>query len=527
MAKTIMLQGTMSNVGKSYLCAGLCRIFRQDGFRVAPFKAQNMALNSCVSIEGLEMGRAQAVQAEACGIAPSVLMNPVLLKPSSDRGSQVIVNGHIYGEMGAREYFSFRQKLRSRIFESFHKLSQDYDIIVIEGAGSPAEINLMENDIVNMGMARMAGSPVLLVGDIDPGGVFAQLLGTLDLLPPADRKRVRGMIINKFRGDPTILYPGIDELSRRAEKPVLGLVPFTDVSLPEEDSLSGELFHNEFTGGIDICIIRFPRISNFTDFQPLRREKGISVRYAMRAGDLGSPDLLILPGSKNTINDMKWLREKGFPDEIYRLMEEGVPIMGICGGYEMLGEEILDPFHVETGDDEDGEGLEEPNSVEGLCILPLRTILQKEKFTENEMGHINALPVDSVFSTLSGIQVSGYEMHVGLSEIRIGDGCGEGFASLSNGRKDGWVQGNVLGTFLHGIFESDDFRGEFCDILRRRSNKRNEDLAESGGLNRNLTGGKVLSLTGSRDKQFDRLAEILRKSLAIKDIYKIMEEGPE
>ena len=314
MAKAIMVQGTMSNVGKSLITAGLCRIFQQDGYRVAPFKSQNMALNSFITADGMEMGRAQVMQAEAAGIAPDVRMNPILLKPTNDVGSQVIVNGEVLGTMSARDYFAFKHKLVPDVMKAFHALSAENDIIVIEGAGSPAEVNLKEEDIVNMGMAKMAKAPVLLVGDIDRGGVFAQLIGTVDLLEAEERKMVKGLIINKFRGDKTILDPGIAILEAKSGIDVVGVAPYLHIDVEDEDSLSERL---EFRGNgeaatlIDIAVIRLPRISNFTDLNVMETIPGVSVRYVKNVQELKDPDMIVLPGSKNTISDLLWMRQNG------------------------------------------------------------------------------------------------------------------------------------------------------------------------------------------------------------------------
>ena len=308
MAKTIMIQGTMSNAGKSLICAGLCRIFRQDGYRVAPFKAQNMALNSYITAEGLEMGRAQVVQAEAAGILPEAAMNPILLKPTNDTGSQVIVNGEVLGHMSAREYFAYKKQLIPEVERAFRSLRERFDIIVIEGAGSPAEINLKQDDLVNMGMAKMAGSPVLLVGDIDRGGVFAQLLGTLMLLEEEEKELVKGLIINKFRGDKSILRPGVAMLEERCGLPVVGVAPYMQVEIEDEDSLTERFLKSEKRGAVDIVVIRMPRISNFTDFLLLEHMEGVSVRYVDCVRDLKAPDMIILPGTKNTMSDLLWMR---------------------------------------------------------------------------------------------------------------------------------------------------------------------------------------------------------------------------
>ena len=340
MAKVIMVQGTMSNAGKSLLAAGLCRIFKQDGYRVAPFKSQNMALNSFITEEGLEMGRAQVMQAEAAGVHPMVCMNPILLKPTNHTGSQVIVNGEVLGNMSAKDYFAYKTKLIPDIKKAFRKLEAEADIIVIEGAGSPAEINLRENDIVNMGMAEMVDAPVLLAGDIDRGGVFAQLLGTLSLLADEEKARVKGLIINKFRGDKSILDPGIEILEEKGQVPVVGVIPYMDLSLEDEDSLT-DRFDKKETDWIDIAIIRYPRISNFTDFNVFEQIKGVSVRYVTSVSELQSPDLIFLPGSKNTMGDLKWMRQNGLEAAVkkwrrFQSVESAVAIRCLACGYQIL-----------------------------------------------------------------------------------------------------------------------------------------------------------------------------------------------
>ena len=363
-AKAIMIQGTMSNAGKSIIAAALCRIFKQDGFKAAPFKSQNMALNSYITDEGLEMGRAQVVQAEAAGVKPSVLMNPILLKPTNDKGSQVIVNGEVQGDMNAVDYFKYKKKLVPDIMKAYNKLSEMYDIIVIEGAGSPAEINLKQDDIVNMGMAKMADAPVLLVGDIDRGGVFAQLYGTVMLLDDEEKSRIKGTIINKFRGDVEILRPGLDMIENLTNVPVVGVVPYGHFMIDDEDSLS-ERFENKTVNVIDIAVVRFPRISNFTDFNVFECIDGVSVRYVNNVSEIGNPDMIILPGSKNTVADLLWMRENGIEAAVKK---SKCPIFGICGGYQMLGEKITDTDGVENG-----------GSVRGMGLLPMKTEFKTEK----------------------------------------------------------------------------------------------------------------------------------------------------
>ena len=349
-ARCIMVQGTMSGAGKSLLCTALCRIFAQDGLRVAPFKSQNMALNSYVTREGLEMGRAQVVQAQAAGVEPDVRMNPVLLKPCSDTGSQVIVRGEVRGQMPAAEYFRYKKQLIPEILEAYESLAQTCDVVVVEGAGSPAEINLKQDDIVNMGLARMINAPVLLTGDIDRGGVFAQLYGTVSPAGAEERARIGGLVINKFRGDPAILAPGLAMLEEKTRLPVLGVVPFMDLDIDEEDSLAPCLEERSVHKPVDVAVIRLPRLSNFTDFTPLEAHPVLGIRYVQDVSSLGHPDFIILPGTKNTMEDMLWLRQNGLEAAIRKLAAAGTPILGVCGGYQMLGRTLQDPWGVEGGE---------------------------------------------------------------------------------------------------------------------------------------------------------------------------------
>ena len=369
-AKCIMVQGTMSGAGKSLLCAALCRIFAQDGYRVAPFKSQNMALNSFVTRDGLEMGRAQVVQAQAAGIEPDVRMNPILLKPSSDVGSQVIVNGEVRGQMSAAAYFKMKRALIPEILSAYNSLAETVDIIVIEGAGSPAEINLKADDIVNMGLARLVDAPVLLAGDIDRGGVFAQLYGTVALLEPEERARIKGLLINKFRGDVEILRPGLAMLEEKTQLPVLGVVPYLKVDIEDEDSLSTRLDAGKTVHPLDAAILRLPHISNFTDFMPLEQHPLLGVRYVKNTRQLGTPDLIILPGTKNTVDDLLWLRQSGLEAALLKLAANGTPVLGVCGGYQMLGETLADPEGTESGT---------AQTVRGLGLLPTRTVFTGRK----------------------------------------------------------------------------------------------------------------------------------------------------
>ena len=374
MAKCIMVQGTMSGAGKSLLCAALCRIFKEDGLRAAPFKSQNMALNSYVTLDGLEMGRAQVMQAQAAGVEPDVRMNPILLKPCSDTGSQIIVNGEVRGQMPAAEYFRYKTRLIPDILAAYHSLAETCDVIVIEGAGSPAEINLKENDIVNMGLAKLVDAPVLLAGDIDRGGVFAQLYGTVALLEPEERARIRGLIINKFRGDEAILRPGLTMLEEKTGIPVLGVVPYLQVDVDDEDSLAPSLTQTAVHKPLDVAVIRLPRISNFTDFAPLEAHPLFGVRYVPRPEELGAPDLLILPGTKSTMSDLLWLRQSGLEAAVQKRAAEGTLILGVCGGYQMLGGTLSDP----TG----AEG-DRPQTLRGLGLLPVDTVFDTRKTRTN------------------------------------------------------------------------------------------------------------------------------------------------
>ena len=402
MAAPIMIQGTMSNAGKSVLAGGLCRVFHQDGYQVAPFKSQNMALNSFITREGLEMGRAQVMQAEAAGIEPLAIMNPILLKPTNDTGSQVILNGEVQGVMSAMEYFRRKREYIPVIKSAYQKLDEQFDIIVIEGAGSPAEINLKREDIVNMGMAEMVDAPVLLAGDIDRGGVFAQIVGTIELLEEQERRRIKGTIINKFRGDKEILRPGLDMLEEKTKIPVCGVVPYFHLDIDEEDSLSERFTHREKKGLLDIAVIRLPRISNFTDLMPLESMDEVGVRYVTSASQFGTPDAVILPGSKNTMEDLKWLRQCGLEGKILRHAASGKTVFGICGGYQMMGELLQDPKGVEAG----GE-------LKGMGLLPIQTVFAGEKMRTRVQGTFEGL--SGSLSSLSQVPLEGYEIHMGVT----------------------------------------------------------------------------------------------------------------
>ena len=405
MAKSIMIQGTMSNAGKSLLAAGLCRIFRQDGLRVAPFKSQNMALNSFITKAGGEMGRAQVVQAEAAGIDPDVRMNPILLKPTTDVGSQVIVNGIAQGNMRAMEYYRRKPEFIPAIMEAYNSLASDFDVIVIEGAGSPAEINLKKDDIVNMGMAKLADAPVFLVGDIDRGGVFAQLYGTVALLEPEERARIKGTIVNKFRGDRAILEPGIKILEDLCGVPVAGVIPYVHLDIDDEDSLSERFERKEGRRLLDVAVIRLPRISNFTDFSPFERYENVSLRYVEKVADLENPDMILLPGTKSTIADLKWLRQCGLEAAVQKAADAGTLVFGVCGGYQMLGRSVSDPEQVEAA----GE-----TEIRGMGLLPLDTIFRGQKVQTQTEGVFTG--VEGMLRGLNGMTYRGYEIHMGRSD---------------------------------------------------------------------------------------------------------------
>ena len=439
-AKCIMVQGTMSGAGKSLLCAALCRIFAQDGLRAVPFKSQNMALNSFVTKDGLEMGRAQVVQAQAAGVEPDVRMNPILLKPSSDVGSQVIVNGEVRGQMKASEYFRTKRQLVPDILKAYDSLAEEADVIVIEGAGSPAEINLKSEDIVNMGLAEMVDAPVLLVGDIDRGGVFAQLYGTVELLEEKERRRIKRLEM------------------RDGKKP------------------------------LDAAIIRLPHLSNFTDFMPLEQHPLMGVRYVSNAHELGAPDLILLPGTKNTVDDLLWLRQCGLETALLKLAAKGTPVLGVCGGYQMLGQTLDDPTGSESG---------RPQTLRGLGLLPTRTVFSEQKRRAQVKATVAAAP-------FAGAELEGYEIHTGVTEAE-----GEPFAHYPDGGREGCVQGNVFGTYLHGLFDTGTLTEALAGWLCRRKGIDPSDAA-------------LIPMEEYRRQQFDILADGVRGALDMDAVYAAM-----
>ncbi len=488
MAKVIMIQGTMSNAGKSFFTAALCRIFRQDGYTCAPFKSQNMALNSYITADGSEIGRAQAMQAEAAEIQPSVFMNPVLLKPTTDTGSQVIVNGKPIGNMSAREYFRRKKEFIPDIMKSYKELSADYDIVVIEGAGSPVELNLKQDDIVNMGMAKLAKSPVLLVGDIDRGGIFAQMIGTLGLFEKDELNLVKGLVVNKFRGDRTLFSSGTEILRQRANKPVLGVIPYIPCDIEEEDSLSDKL-ENNTVGLIDIAVVRLPKMSNFTDFDVFSQYNGVSVRYAERYSELEKADFIIIPGTKSTISDMKWLRESGMETMIKKQVSKGIPVFGICGGYQILGKSISDPSGVENG-----------GKIDGMGLLECETVFSTEKFRTQTKGRF--MRTEGFFECLTGAEFEGYEIHMGITGT-----SGNKLTSVG-----GTYGGNVYGCYVHGVFD-----GEVSERIVRK-------LFSAKGVE--YSGG-FTDRRSYKKKQFDILADGVRNSINMDMLYRIIEKGVE
>ncbi len=486
MHKSIMIQGTMSNSGKSFLTAALCRIFMQDGYSSAPFKSQNMALNSYITYDGLEMGRAQAMQAQAAETEPSVLMNPILLKPTTDTGSQIILNGKPLGNMNAVEYFRRKKDFIPYIRNAYERLSSMYDITVIEGAGSPVEMNLKTDDIVNMGMAEIADSPVILVGDIDRGGVFAQLYGTVSLLTPDERKRVKGLIVNKFRGDKSLFDDGIKILENLCGIPVLGVIPYIKCDIEDEDSLSDKIVKLSDLGDdikIRIAVPKLPKMSNFTDFDVFLQYRGVGVYYAEKPQELSQADMIIISGTKSTVSDMKYLRESGFEDAIKKYASENIPVFGICGGYQILGRKISDPYNMECG-----------GIIDGMNLLDCETVFSHEKKTVRTKGFFGN--ISGYFSFLSGKPFSGYEIHMGRTDNNenLLTDCG------------GAYRNNVAGCYVHGIFD---------------------ETAEY--IVKNLYDKKCLEYMGGnpdrenyKHQQFDILAENVRENLDMDKIYEII-----
>jgi adenosylcobyric acid synthase len=497
-----MVQGTASGVGKSLLTAALCRLFARAGYRVAPFKSQNMSLNAAVTVDGGEIGRAQAVQAEAAGIEATVDMNPILLKPEADDRSQVVVRGGAIGSMTFHEYRAMAPGLLQIARDSLERLRGETDLVVIEGAGSPAEINLATDEIVNMRIARLAEAPVLLVGDIDRGGVFAALVGTLALLADEDRARVRGLIINKLRGDRSLLAPGLDELTARTGLPVLGVVPYLrDVALPAEDSLDLETRRPEpGRDALTIAVVRLPRMANFDDVEPFEREPGVCVRFVATPGELTGADCIVIPGSKGTVADLAWLRARDLDSAIVAAMQEGRPLLGLCGGFQMLGARIEDPDHMESSS----------GAADGLGLLPVTTTFGRGKVTVRVRARVVA-PTGPL-AAAAGAEFDGYEIHAGRTHpmravphvfdiVRRGGRATEG--------RDGVLGhgGTVLGTYLHGLFASGAVRRALLTYLARRAGRAVDPrwgVADTGA------------------STYDRLADAVGEALDLKRIAELV-----
>ncbi|HZP03516.1 MAG TPA: cobyric acid synthase [Terracidiphilus sp.] len=506
-ARSLMVLGTASHVGKSLTTAALCRIFTRAGLRVAPFKAQNMSLNSAATPDGLEIGRAQALQAEAAGVPPTVHMNPVLIKPGSDTSAQIVVRGKVWQTLDARTYHNHRAiTLLPIVEESYRELASTNDVVVLEGAGSPAEINLKDNDIVNMRMARLAQAPCLLVGDIDRGGVFASLLGTCALLDDEERRHIRGFLIHKFRGDQSLLMPGVHTMEQRLEIPCMGVVPWLHkLDLDEEDSIgfakntSAEWDQALNSAKLCIAVIAFPSISNFTDFTPLLAEPSVSLRYIREPAHLPTTGIVILPGSKQTAEDLNWLRSQGLEQPLRQYLQNGGLLVGICGGFQMLGHEILDPHGVESG-----------GGQRGLGLLPITTTLEKRKITTPARGELSGA---TLFGTpIERPELCGYEIHMGQTAY-LPDAIP--FAKIHHNTEedeilDGCVSlnGRVWGTYLHGIFDHDSFRHTFLKTARAALH-----MPEAIGL---------FNWRQHRQQQLDRLADTFAEALDLNAIFGLL-----
>ena len=505
MPLAVMIQGTASDVGKSVLVAGLCRIFAQDGMRTAPFKSQNMALNSGITPDGKEMGRAQIFQAEAAGIAPDVRMNPVLLKPTSDCQAQVVLMGKVASNMDAVSYHNYKPQLRTQIQQTYQSLASEYDVMVLEGAGSPAEINLRDRDIVNMGMAELAECPVILVADIDRGGVFAAIYGTIALLLAHEKWRVKGVIINKFRGDKALLYSGVEQIEALTGVPVLGVMPWLKVDLEDEDSVVLERGkYDEVTPkDIDVAVIQLPYMSNFTDFNALAAQPDVRLRYVTQPRELENCDLIILPGSKNTLSDLQWLRERGLEPTLHAHHRSGGMVVGICGGYQMLGRHIYDGVESELAE------------MPGVGLLDVTTHFASVKTTTRVVGR--TLP--GGISAEMAYDIAGYEIHMGETQrgphvrpfTRLEVCNAQSYDSLDGATDE---SGNVLGTYLHGIFDNGEFTRALIDNLRVR-----QGLA--------AWSGERFDYQQYKQQQFDILASAMRENIDIARIYQIMHEHQE
>ncbi|MGZ4112727.1 MAG: cobyric acid synthase [Tumebacillaceae bacterium] len=495
--KAIMVVGTSSDVGKSLLVTGLCRIFKEEGWRVAPFKSQNMSLNSYITLDGGEIGRAQGVQAEACGVEATTDMNPILLKPKGNMTSEVIVHGKHFADMEAFSYRNdFVPKVLAKISESMERLAEDYDLVVAEGAGSPVEVNLKERDIANMRVAEMLDCPVILVADIERGGVFASIVGTLELLEPEERARVKGVVINKFRGNKDLFLPGVAWLEEKTGVPVLGVVPHFEHDVDPEDSLALDSLKlkgkDVRKSEIDVVMIRFPLISNFTDVSPLIDEVGVHVRFVTSVRELGQPDVILLPGSKNTVQDLLWMEKQGLVEAIRDRYAQGSWVVGVCGGFQMLGANLFDPENVESVLDH----------LQGIGLLTVDTTFVQEKRTVRNHGQLLMAP-------WQGHEVEGYEIHLGRTDRKRE---AKAFLQFASGEQDGAVSedGKVFGTYLHGIFQNRGFTRAFLNEIRVR--KGYAPLS-----------GDVESEAVRREKSYEKLADHLRRNLDIERLMAIVE----
>ena len=490
--RNIMIVGTSSGAGKSITVAGLCRALTKDGLKVSPFKSQNMALNSFVTKSGLEMGRAQVVQAAACKIDPEAYMNPILLKPTTDRKIQVIVNGKSIGNMSGIEYGKFKTSLKPEIMKSYNYIKENYDISVIEGAGSPVEINIKGEDIANMKMAEMADAPVILVADIDRGGVFASIYGTIMLMPPEERARVKGVIINKFRGDVNILKPGLKEIEELTGVPVIGVMPYSNIDIEDEDSVTERFKKLQGKKGINISVIKLRHISNFTDIDALRIVEDVNIKYITSADEMGDEDIIVIPGTKNTIDDLKEIKDNGIATEIIKASKNGKVVIGICGGFQMMGEKIKDPYGIES----------EIKEIPGLGLLELETIMEKEKNTLQYEGELKNC--FGILEGLDGEKIKGYEIHQGVT-------LGEERKVTEDERVVAVAKGdNIFATYLHGIFDNEK-------VTRTILNK----VREKKGIETQIEG---ITFDEYRERELDKLEKIFRENIDMEKIYKILGE---
>lgn len=487
-----MVVGTSSGAGKSITVTALCRVLTKDGYKVSPFKSQNMALNSFVTKSGLEMGRAQVVQAYACMIEPEAYMNPILLKPTTDRKIQIIVNGKSIGNMSGIEYGKFKTSLKPEIMKSYDYIRENYDISILEGAGSPVEINIKGEDIANMKMAEMADSPVILVADIDRGGVFASIYGTIMLMSEKERARVKGVIINKFRGDINILKSGLEEIEKLTGVPVIGVMPYTNVDIEDEDSVTERFKRLQKKKGINISVIKLKHISNFTDIDALRMVEDINIKYINSVDEMGEEDIIIIPGTKNTIDDLKELKDNGIATEIIKVSKNGKVIIGICGGFQMLGEKIKDPYGIES----------EIKEIPGLGLLELETVMEKEKNTTQYEGKLSNCT--GLLEGLEGEEIKGYEIHQGVTfgnESKVNDE--DRIVTVVKGE-------NIFATYLHGIFENEKITR---NILNKVRAKKGIELQVKG-----------ITFDEYREQQLDKLEKIFRENVDIDKIYEILGE---